>query len=196
MRMLKANRMNDLPVIDKRKNHTIEIVIDRLLVKQGIAARLEQSIATGVKVAGGLVTVAIVGGKEHTFSEKLACPDCGLSVPQLEPRSFSFNSPYGACPACNGLGSKYDFDPAKVVVDWARPLFDGGLGPGSGSAILKRTLELGAYAHGFHLDTPFEKYPTKVQNLVLYGYPNGDTKKTAGGRGGGGGKGIRVQGQP
>jgi len=96
--------LDDFPVIDKRKNHTIEIVIDRLLVKQGIAARLEQSIATALKLANGLVTVAIVGGKEHTFSEKLACPDCGISVPQLEPRSFSLNSPYGACPACNGLG--------------------------------------------------------------------------------------------
>src|SRR5947208_2622366 len=79
--------LDDLPVIDKRKNHTIEIVIDRLLVKQGIAARLEQSMATALKLASGLVTVAIVGGKEHTFSEKLACPDCGISVPQLEPRS-------------------------------------------------------------------------------------------------------------
>jgi excinuclease ABC subunit A len=163
--------LDDLPVIDKRKNHTIEIVIDRLLVKQGIAARLEQSIATALKLASGLVTVAIVGGQEHTFSEKLACPDCGISVPQLEPRSFSFNSPYGACPACNGLGSKYDFDPSKIITDWTRPLFDGGLGPGSGSAILKRTLELGAYAHGFDLETPFEKFPARVQNMLLYGYP-------------------------
>ena len=163
--------LDDLPVIDKRKNHTIEIVIDRLLVKQGVAARLEQSIATALKLANGLVTVAIVGGQEHTFSEKLACPDCGISVPQLEPRSFSFNSPYGACPACNGLGSKYDFDPSKIITDWTRPLFDGGLGPGSGSAILKRTLELGAYAHGFNLETPFEKFPAQVQNMLLYGYP-------------------------
>ncbi len=135
--------LDETPVLDKRKNHTIEVVIDRLLVKQGIASRLEQSIATALKLAQGLVTVAIVGGKEHVFSERLACPDCGLSVPQLEPRSFSFNSPYGACPACNGLGSKYDFDPAKVIVDWTRPLFDGGLGTGSGSAILKRTLGAG-----------------------------------------------------
>src|SRR5207249_11179085 len=140
-------QLDELPVTDKRKNHTIEIVVDRLLVKQGISARLEQSIATALKLAGGLVTVAIVGGKEHTFSEKLACPDCGISVPQLEPRSFSFNSPYGACPACNGLGSKYDFDPSRIISDRSRPLFDGGLGPGSSSAILKRTLELGAYAH-------------------------------------------------
>jgi excinuclease ABC subunit A len=163
--------LDDPPQLDKRKNHTIEVVVDRLLVKQGIASRLEQSIATALKLASGLVTVAVVGGKEFTFSEKLACPDCGISVPQLEPRSFSFNSPYGACPACNGLGSKYDFDPAKVITDWTRPLFDGGLGPGSSSAILKRTLELAAYAHGFDLDTPFEKFPLKIQNLILYGYP-------------------------
>jgi excinuclease ABC subunit A len=172
--------LDQTPVLDKRKNHTIEVVVDRLLVKQGIAARLEQSIATALKLAQGLVTVAVVGGKEHIFSEKLACPDCGLSVPQLEPRSFSFNSPYGACLECHGLGSKYDFDPAKVITDWTRPLFDGGLGPGSGSAILKRTLELGAYAHGFALDLPFEKYPARVQNLLLYGYPPAGTKKGAG----------------
>ena len=159
------------PTLDKRKNHTIEVVIDRLLVKQGIAGRLEQSIATALKLAGGLVTVAVVGGKEHVFSEKLACPDCGISVPVLEPRSFSFNSPYGACPACNGLGSKYDFDPSKIINDWGRPLFDGGLGPGSSSAILKRTLELAGYAHGFDLETPYEKFPARVQNMLLYGYP-------------------------
>jgi excinuclease ABC subunit A len=163
--------LDDPPLLDKRKNHTIEVVVDRLLVKQGIASRLEQSIATALKLASGLVTVAVVGGKEFTFSERLACPDCGISVPQLEPRSFSFNSPYGACPACNGLGSKYDFDPARVITDWTRPLFDGGLGPGSASAILKRTLELAAYAHGFNLETPFEKFPVKTQNLLLYGYP-------------------------
>ena len=159
------------PALDKRKNHTIEVVVDRLLIKQGIAARLEQSIATALKLAQGLVTVAVVGGAEHVFSEKLACPDCGISVPLPEPRSFSFNSPFGACPACNGLGAKFDFDPAKVIVDWTRPLFDGGLGPGAGSTILKRTLELAAYAHGFALDTPFEKLSARIQNLLLYGYP-------------------------
>jgi excinuclease ABC subunit A len=163
--------LDEPPALDKRKNHTIEVVIDRLLVKQGIAARLEQSVATALKLASGLVTISIVGGRDHTFSEKLACPDCGISVPILEPRSFSFNSPYGACPACNGLGSKYDFDPARVIVDWTRPLFDGGLGPGSGSANLRRTLELAAYAHGFNLETPFEKLPPRVQSLLLYGYP-------------------------
>jgi excinuclease ABC subunit A len=169
--------LDNIPALDKRKNHTIEVVVDRLLVKPGIAARLEQSIATALKLAGGLVTVAIVGGKEHVFSERLACPDCGISVPQLEPRSFSFNSPYGACPACNGLGSKYDFDASKIINDWGRPLFDGGLGPGSGSAFIKRTLELAAYAHGFDLDTPFDKFPARIQNMLLYGYPPSNRSK-------------------
>ena len=190
--------LDDPPQLDKRKNHTIEVVVDRLLVKQGIASRLEQSIGTALKLASGLVTVAIVGGKEFTFSEKLACPDCGISVPQLEPRSFSFNSPYGACPACNGLGSKYDFDPAKVVADWTRPLFDGGLGPGSSSAILKRTLELAAYAHGFDLEMPFEKLPAKTQNILLYGYPPagapGYSASESGKAKEKGGKGFRFQG--
>jgi excinuclease ABC subunit A len=118
-----------------------------------------------------LVTIAVVGGDEHVYSEKLACPDCGISVPQLEPRSFSFNSPYGACTECHGLGSKYDFDPAKVIVDWTKPLFEGGLGPGSGSTFLQRTLRLAAEAYGFDLDVPFEKMSRKTQNLILNGNP-------------------------
>ena len=119
--------------LDKRKNHTIEVVVDRLLVKPGIEHRLEMSVGLAMKLAGGLVQVAVVGGDEQLYSEKLACPDCGISVPQLEPRSFSFNSMYGACPECHGLGSRYDFDPAKVITDWSKPLLDGGLGPGSAS---------------------------------------------------------------
>jgi excinuclease ABC subunit A len=168
--------LDDPPRLDKRKNHTIEVLIDRLLVKPGIAGRLEQSIATALKLAKGLVTVVVVGGTEQVFSEKMACSECGVSVPQLEPRSFSFNSPYGACPACNGLGSKYDFDPSKVIVDWTRPLFEGGLGPGSGSVFLRRNLELGAMAHGFDLATSFEKLPRDVQNLILYGNPPSNAK--------------------
>ena len=163
--------LDDPPRLDKRKNHTIDVVVDRLLVKPGIARRLEQSISTALKLAKGLVTVAVVGGTEQVYSEKMACSECGISVPQLEPRSFSFNSPYGACPACNGLGSKYELDPAKVIVDWSRPLFQGGLGPGAGSMFLKRNLELAAVAHGFDLSTPFEKLSRQVQNLILYGNP-------------------------
>ena len=169
----------DEPVaLDRRKNHTIEIVIDRLLLKNGIAQRLEQSVETALKLTGGLVTIAVVGGEEHVYSEKLACPDCGISVPQLEPRSFSFNSPYGACPECHGLGSKYEFDPAKVIVDWTKPLFEGGLGPGSATSSLQRTLQIAAAAYGFDLSTPFENFPRKTQNLIFYGNPaNGGSSK-------------------
>ena len=163
-----VNLEDDLQ-LDKRKNHTIEVVIDRLLVKPGIEHRLELSVGLAMKLAGGLVQVAVVGGEEQLFSERLACPDCGISVPQLEPRSFSFNSAYGACPECHGLGSKFDFDPAKIVNDWSKPLFDGGLGPGSASSSLIHQLELTAAAHGFDLKTPLDKFPEKIQNLIFYG---------------------------
>jgi excinuclease ABC subunit A len=179
--------LDDPPRLDKRKNHTIDVVVDRLLVKPGIARRLEQSISTALKLAKGLVTVAVVGGTEEVYSEKMACSECGISVPQLEPRSFSFNSPYGACPACNGIGSNYELDPAKVIVDWSRPLFEGGLGPGSGSVFLRRNLELAAVAHGFDLSTPFEKLPRPVQNLILYGNPPMQHN-------GGAGRGTRARG--
>jgi len=155
--------------LDKRKNHTIEVVIDRLLVKPGIEHRLELSVGLAMKLAGGLVQVSVVGGEEQLYSERLACPNCGINVPQLEPRSFSFNSMYGACPECHGLGSKYDFDPAKVISDWSKPLLDGGLGPGSASQNLIRMLQITAAAHGFDLGIPFEKFPEKTQNLLLYG---------------------------
>jgi excinuclease ABC subunit A len=155
--------------LDKRKNHTIEVVIDRLLVKPGIEHRLEMSVGLAMKLAGGLVQVAVVGGEETLYSSRLACPDCGINVPQLEPRSFSFNSAYGACPECHGLGSKYDFDPAKIIADWSKPLLDGGLGPGSGSQNLQHMLQIAAAAHGFELSTPFEKFPEKIQSLLLYG---------------------------
>jgi len=167
--------LDDDQNLDKRKNHTIEVVVDRLLVKPGIEHRLEMSVGLAMKLAGGLVQVAVVGGDEQLYSEKLACPDCGISVPQLEPRSFSFNSMYGACPECHGLGSKYDFDPAKVINDWAKPLLEGGLGPGSASQGLIHMLQVSAAAHGIDLSTPFEKFPDKVQDFLL----NGET-----GRGG------------
>src|SRR6202050_240391 len=129
------------------------------------------SVGLAMKLAGGLVQVAVVGGEETLYSEKLACPDCGISVPQLEPRSFSFNSMYGACPKCHGLGSKYDFDPAKVINDWSKPLLDGGLGPGSASQGLIHMLNVSAAAYGIDLSTPFEKFPDKVQDFLLNGEP-------------------------
>jgi excinuclease ABC subunit A len=155
--------------LDKRKNHTIEVVIDRLLMKPGIEKRLEQSVATAMKLGNGLVQVAVVGGAEQLYSSRMACPDCGIDIPALEPRSFSFNSIYGACRECNGLGSKYDFDPAKVIVDWSKPLLEGALGPGSGSSYLQRMVEIVAAAHKLDLSIPFEKLPAKTQTLLLYG---------------------------
>ncbi|HXY04172.1 MAG TPA: excinuclease ABC subunit UvrA [Terriglobales bacterium] len=161
--------LEDEIFLDKRKNHTIEVVVDRLLVKPGIEHRLELSVGLAMKLAGGLVQVAVVGGEEQLYSERLACPDCGIDVPQLEPRSFSFNSAYGACPECHGLGSRYDFDPAKVIVDWSKPLLEGGLGPGSASQNLIHMLQITAAAHGFDLSTPFERLSERIQNLLLCG---------------------------
>jgi excinuclease ABC subunit A len=163
-----VNLEDDLD-LDKRKNHTIEVVVDRLLVKPGIEHRLEMSVGLAMKLAGGLVQVAVVGGEETLYSSRLACPDCGIDVPLLEPRSFSFNSAYGACPECHGLGSKYDFDPAKVIADWSKPLLDGGLGPGAGSQNLQYMLQIAAAAHGIDLAMPFEKFPERIQSLLLYG---------------------------
>ena len=155
--------------LDKRKNHTIEVVVDRLLVKPGIEKRLEQSVATAMKLGNGLVQVSVVGGEEQLYSARMACPDCGINIPALEPRSFSFNSVYGACRECNGLGSKYDFDPAKIIVDWSKPLMDGALGPGSGSSYLRRMVHIVASAYKINLATPFETLPARIQNLLLYG---------------------------
>ncbi|HEX4808797.1 MAG TPA: excinuclease ABC subunit UvrA [Bryobacteraceae bacterium] len=160
----------DEPIrLDKRKNHTIEVVIDRLLVKPGIEQRLESSIQTALKIGDGLVIVAVVNGGETLFSEKLACPNDGTSVPQLEPRSFSFNSPYGACETCNGVGSTWAFDPAKVIADPSKPLLDGGLGPGSTSSYMISSLTDGAITLGIDLSIPFENLPKKARTILVNG---------------------------
>ncbi|MCU1311815.1 MAG: Excinuclease subunit [Candidatus Angelobacter sp.] len=164
--------------LDKRKNHTIEVVVDRLLVKPGIEKRLENSVAAAMKLADGLVLISIVNGSEHLYSSKMACPDCGISVPALEPRSFSFNSVYGACTECNGLGYKYDFDPALIIVDWSKPLLEGALGPGSGSTYLQRMLAIVAEAYKIDLSVPFEKLPAKTQNLLLFGPAEKEAPRT------------------
>lgn len=162
--------------LDKRKNHTIEVMINRRLVRTGVEKLLAADVLAAMKLADGLVQVAVVDGEERLYSSKLACPECGINVPVLEPRSFSFNSVYGACPECNGLGSKYDFDPAKVISDWSKPLLEGGLGPGSASQNLIHSLQLAAAAYGFDLSKPFEQLPRKIQNLILYGPEHGEKK--------------------
>ena len=161
--------LEDDVVLDKRKNHTIEVVIDRLIVKPGIDRRLETSLATALKMAGGLVIVAVVNGEERLYSEKSACPNCGTSVPEIEPRSFSFNSPYGACEACHGLGSKWNFDSGKVIVDASKALFEGGLGPGASSATMGVQVQLAATKAKIDLAKPFEALAVKQRNFLLEG---------------------------
>ncbi len=158
----------DIP-LDKRKNHTIEVVVDRLLVKSGIEKRLEASIETATRLANGLVLISVVNGDERLYSQKLACMECGTSIPQLEPRSFSFNSPYGACEACNGLGSRWLIDPDKVIVDSSKPLLEGGLGPGANSAYMNETLNEAARRFRIKLSTPFEKLSEKSRKLLIEG---------------------------
>jgi len=155
--------------LDKRKNHTIEVVVDRLLLKPGLEKRLEASIETATKLAGGLVIIAIVNGEERLYSLKMACPECGESVPEIEPRSFSFNSPYGACEACHGLGSTWTFDPGKVIVDGSKALFDGGLGPGGSSQLMQQTVSDAARKLKINLSKPFDDLPPRQQQHLLNG---------------------------
>ncbi|MGA3344224.1 MAG: excinuclease ABC subunit UvrA [Terracidiphilus sp.] len=179
--------------LDRRKNHTIEAVIDRILLKNppadappppagkpSIEKRLEAAVAKALQLANGLVLVVVTGSsgpQEQLFSSSMACPDCGLDVPKLEPRSFSFNSTFGACPECHGLGSLYDLDPAKVITDWSKPLLDG-LGPGSTSQYLLRLINLAAVRYKIDLKTPFEELPPRQQHLLVYGPPKGEAPRT------------------
>ncbi len=155
--------------LDRRKNHTIEIVVDRLLVKPEIETRLAASIQTASKLADGLVLVAVVDGEERLYSSKLACPNCGTSVPELEPRSFSFNSPFGACSTCNGLGNQFAFDPVKIIVDPSRPFFDGALGPGASRSFIVHAVTALATANKINLKKPFEDLPRKQQTILIEG---------------------------
>src|SRR5271163_1856911 len=173
--------------LDKRKNHTIEAVIDRVVLKPGVEKRLEASIAKSLQMANGLVLVGFAGGNsnggadtvpDQLYSSSMACPDCGLDIPKLEPRSFSFNSTYGACPECHGLGSIYDFDPAKVITDWTKPLLDGALGPGSASQYLLKLIHLAAQKYKIDLSLPFEQLTEKQQSLLLYGPPKTEAPRT------------------
>ncbi len=152
--------------LDRRKNHTIEVVVDRLQVKPGIESRLEASVETAAKLANGLVLMAVVGGEERLYSQKLACADCGSSVPQLEPRSFSFNSPYGACEECHGLGNKWAFDSGKLLADPSKPLLEA-LGPVAGSVYAEHRLRETARRESMDLAAPFEKLPRKSRDALL-----------------------------
>src|SRR4051794_10042085 len=162
----------DIP-LDRRKNHTIEVMVDRLLVKPGIEQRLEESIKTATKLANGLVVIAIVNGEDRLYSLKLACPECGTSAAQLEPRSFSFNSQFGACPRCEGLGSLWMFDPAKIVVNPAKPLLGGALAGQLEIPISKWTIESLARRHNIRLSGPFRSLSDSERALLLEGDRDG-----------------------
>ncbi len=180
--------LSDSIHLDKRKNHTIDAIVDRVVLKSGdekLTKRLEASVAKSLQIANGLVLIGFAGTPngssgvpDQLYSSSMACPDCGLDIPKLEPRSFSFNSTYGACPKCHGLGSIYDFDPAKVVTDWTKPLLDGGLGPGSASQYLLKLIELAAQRYKIDLTQPFEQLPEKQQSLLLYGPPSTEAPRT------------------
>jgi len=177
--------------LDRRKNHTVEAVVDRILLKKpvegapppptgkpSVEKRLEAAVTKALQLANGLLLVAVKGGEEQLFSSSMSCPDCGLDVPKLEPRSFSFNSNFGACPECHGLGSIYDLDPAKVITDWSKPLLDGGLGPGSSSQYLLKLLQLASTRYKIDLKTPFEELPPRQQHVLVYGPPKGEAPRT------------------
>ena len=161
--------LDDEVVLDRRRNHTIEVVVDRIVIKEGVQKRLEASIETASKLANGLVQVVVVNGEESLYSRKFACPKCGTSVTQLEPRSFSFNSPYGACESCHGLGSTWSFDPVKVIVDPSKPLLDGGLGPGSASSYMQHHIEGAVRRLKIDISKPFEELSNKAQTLLMDG---------------------------
>ncbi|WP_213807619.1 excinuclease ABC subunit UvrA [Granulicella sp. dw_53] len=185
--------------LEKRKNHTVEAIVDRIILKPlppentsaalAYAAprydtrRLETSVLKALQMANGLVLIGLQDPvtrkqEETLYSSSMACPDCGINVPRLEPRSFSFNSTYGACPECHGLGSIYDFDPARTITDWSKPLLDGAMGPGSGSAYLLRLIKLAADKYKINIRVPFEQLTSEQQNLFLYGPPRSEASRT------------------
>ena len=161
----------DEPIeLNRRKNHTIEVVVDRLMVKKGIERRLESSIERSIKLANGIVQVAVVGGEEHLYSQKMACIDCGTNLPTIEPRTFSFNSIYGACPRCKGLGVRFDFDPGRIVTDPTQSIMNGGLSlNGWFEDEIERTLKKIERHYKANLDTPFQDLPANVQNAIFHG---------------------------
>ena len=159
--------------LDKNIKHDISVVVDRLVVKDGVESRLNDSIETAVKLADGLVTISVLGGEDTLYSTKYACADCGISIEEIEPRLFSFNSPFGACPDCNGLGFKNEVDPDLVVKDKNKTLREGAM------TVTGWNLDSGKMAdmyfaslsrhYGFSLDIPVKDLPPEIYNMLLYG---------------------------
>lgn len=163
--------VNEVPELDKNKNHTIEVVVDRLVVKDGIETRLADSIETGLELAEGNITVDVIGGEDIKFSENHACPICGFSIGELEPRMFSFNSPFGACPTCDGLGQRLTVDVDLVVPDKNKSLNEGAIEPWEPTSsdfyptLLKRVCEV----YKINMDKPFKKLTDRQKDILMNG---------------------------
>lgn len=161
--------------LDKNKKHNIEIVVDRLVVRKGIDKRLSDSIETTLDLADGLMTVDIIGGEPMNFSQSFSCPDCDISIDEIEPRSFSFNNPFGACPVCHGLGYKMEFDVDLMIPDQKLSIAEGAIQVmGWQSCTDKKSytraiLDALAKEFKFDLNTPFKDYSKKIKDILLYG---------------------------
>lgn len=157
--------------LEKNKKHTIEVVVDRIVVKEGIHSRLADSIETALKISDGKVIVDLMGEGELLFSSNLACPDCGFSLDELAPRMFSFNSPYGACPSCDGLGNKLEVDPELVIPDSTKSISEGAIAPweGSSSSYYTQLLQAVCDHYGIDQDTPIEQLTQEQRDVLLFG---------------------------
>ncbi len=164
--------------LDRRRNHTIDILVDRLIVRPGVDRRLTESIEIALGLADGVVVINTLDQGDRLFSRTLACVVCGISIPEMSPRAFSFNSPHGGCPDCQGLGALYDFDPARIVPDPDKSLLGGAIAPWArGDKRLVREALTGLSGHfGIDLDTPFGRLPRKARDLLLNG-PGGASKQ-------------------
>ncbi len=163
--------INDDIKLDKNKKHTIEVVVDRLAIRDDIRDRLADSVESALKIGGGVVYVDVIDGETLMFSQNFACVDCGISLPEIAPRMFSFNSPFGACPSCSGLGSNKKFDESLVVPDPDKSIADGAFAPLSKNLASYAMCQIGAmlYKHGEKLETPWNKLPEKLRYSLLYG---------------------------
>ncbi len=161
--------------LDKNKKHDIEIVVDRLKVKEGIEKRLTDSVESVLNLSDGLLLVDVIGGESMLLSQSFSCPDCGISVDEIEPRSFSFNNPYGACPVCAGLGYKMEFAEELIIPDKRLSIKEGAIAVTGWQSANKKgsftnaTLEALAKEYHFDLETPFKDYPTEIQEMLLHG---------------------------
>ena len=169
-------------ILDKNIKHNIEIVVDRLIVREGIEKRLSDSIESVLTLAEGLLQVDVIGGEILNFSQSFSCPDCGISIEEIEPRSFSFNNPFGACPDCYGLGYKMEFDIDLMIPDKTLSINDGAItvigwqSCTDKGSFTRAILEALCKEYGFDLDTPFEDYPEAVQHVLIHGTDGKEVK--------------------